>query len=93
MPAQGGAERQTEAERPPAPRPPGPPGRAPNEGRRTDHPPPSPAGLTHQRPARLCSSPGAAKQPRPSTRQVRMRGATPPAMRGDQGRGLEGTPP
>ena len=38
----GGAERQTEAERPPDPRAPGPPGRTPDEGQRTNPPPSSP---------------------------------------------------
>ena len=47
----------------PAPRPAGPSGQAPG---RTEHwqPPPSPARLTHRRPARPHPAPGAARQPR-----------------------------
>ena len=67
VPARGGRRNRPQQGDLPAPRPAGPPGRAPEGGRRTDHPRPPPGRLTHRRPARPRPAPGAAKRPRPNT--------------------------
>ena len=63
--AQGGRKDRPQQGDLPAPRPAGPPSRAPEEGRRTNHPPP-PTRLIPRRPSRPRPPPGAAKRPRPS---------------------------
>ena len=92
VPAWGGRRDEPQQSNLPAPRPAGPPGRAPEEGRRTYHPP-RPARLTHQRPVRPRPAPGAAKQPRPSMQQGAMRGATLLVMKGARAGGHRPPPP
>ena len=73
----------------PAPGPAGPPGRAPEEGRRTDHPPPPPRQ----------TNPPAAGQAAPGARGCQIApaehaaGRDAPAMKGGLGQGPQATPP
>ena len=87
----GRAERRTAAERPSPPLPPGAPRPSPRGG--AAHRPAPPRQTDPPAASKTAPGPGAAKQPRPSMQQGGMRGATPPAMKGGQGRGPQTTAP